>query len=662
MGEINLEGVKVGARNSAKDQERIQGIHDYAVDNGAVCATEGKHIAEEIERNHLKTISSTDDELRVGNYIVMFGGRDVSGLGYIGSKTPLYKNPDGSHGEYFSKSVDLESDYTAIGRLPVDWEHGLVPDEAKKDDVLGYVDWKTAKYDERGVFVERVLNRRKKYVQWLEELIKDGLIGTSSEAVGGSVKTLKNGEIVKWALKRDTLTVMPAEPRMMKENTLNAYKALGLLKENTSEQDDNSQVETERAAQDKREAEAIPEKNNQPNGGNTKGVKMELTEERLQELLTQASADGAKKAIEATEPVKTAGVQVTVTHDEADEEFKNIAEQCKAVKSFYTSMGREYDPRLKRLQYKAVQGASEGAPADGGILLEPTIAAGIVQNIHEVGPFSADIRMLPVSSNSNSGWVNGVDETSRATGSRWGGIRGYRLAEGDALTKSKPTFRRIQWELKKYGVLVYGTDELLQDTSQFTAIVNTAAREELAFMVNDDIYNGLGVAGAQGIMQTGALISVTRTDANAILGADISALWQRLSPASKAKSKWYVHTECAPQLDKLFAVGSTAVLFPYAGYQPNGVRTLYGRPIVETEFNAALGTTGDIMLADMTSYLGWQKGDVQYATSIHVEFLTDQEVMRFVYRFDGKSAYASPLSNYKGSGSTSPFVTLTTAS
>ena len=662
MGEINLEGVKVGARNSAKDQERIQGIHDYAVDNGAVCAS-GKHIENEIENNCLKAISETDDELRVGNYIVMFGGRDVSGLGYIGSKTPLHKNPDGSHGEYFSKSVDLESDYTAIGRLPVDWEHGLVPDEAKKDDVLGYVDWKTAKYDERGVFVERVLNRRKKYVQWLEELIKDGLIGTSSEAVGGSVKTLKNGEIVKWALKRDTLTVMPAEPRMMKENTLNAYKALGLLKENTSEQDDNSQVETERAAQDKREAEAIPEKNNQPNGGNTKGVKMlEITEERLQELLTQASADGAKKAIEATEPVKTAGVQVTVTHDEADEEFKNIAEQCKAVKSFYTSMGREYDPRLKRLQYKAVQGASEGAPADGGILLEPTIAAGIVQNIHEVGPFSADIRMLPVSSNSNSGWVNGVDETSRATGSRWGGIRGYRLAEGDALTKSKPTFRRIQWELKKYGVLVYGTDELLQDTSQFTAIVNTAAREELAFMVNDDIYNGLGVAGAQGIMQTGALISVTRTDANAILGADISAMWQRLSPASKAKSKWYVHTECAPQLDKLFAVGSTAVLFPYAGYQPNGVRTLYGRPIVETEFNAALGTTGDIMLADLTSYLGWQKGDVQYATSIHVEFLTDQEVMRFVYRFDGKSAYASALSNYKGSGSTSPFVTLTTAS
>jgi HK97 family phage major capsid protein len=139
-------------------------------------------------------------------------------------------------------------------------------------------------------------------------------------------------------------------------------------------------------------------------------------------------------------------------------------------------------------------------------------------------------------------------------------------------------------------------------------------------------------------------------------------MWQRLCLTSKAKSKWYVNSECAPQLDALFAVGSTQVLFPYAGYTPDGVRTLYGRPIVETEFNAALNTTGDIMLADMSEYLLWEKGNVEMASSMHVEFLTDQEVVRFIYRCDGQPAAASPITPYKGTLTHSPFVVIGSAS
>ena len=389
---------------------------------------------------------------------------------------------------------------------------------------------------------------------------------------------------------------------------------------------------------------------------------MEIEQDKLQEMLAQAAEAGATKAIAATEPVKSVGtIQVTV--DEGDHTFKSIAEQVIAVRDFTKSYGRVSDPRLNRLimSTKAVQGTSEGVPSDGGILLEPTLTPSVIKPIHEAGVFSADANKLPVSSNSNSGWINGVDETSRATGSRWGGLRGYRLAEGDTVTKSKPGFRRIQWELKKYGVLVYDTNELLKDAAQFSAIVEQGCREEIGFMLNDDIMNGLGVSGPQGFMQSGSLITVTRDTGSKILGTDISAMWARLSMRSKANAKWYVNPECAPQLDALFAVGSTAVLFPYAGYTADGVRTLYGKPVVETEFNAALNTTGDIVLADMSQYLLWEKGNVEYATSMHVEFLTDQEVARFIYRADGQSAFASALTPYKGSATTSPFVVLGSA-
>jgi HK97 family phage major capsid protein len=81
--------------------------------------------------------------------------------------------------------------------------------------------------------------------------------------------------------------------------------------------------------------------------------------------------------------------------------------------------------------------------------------------------------------------------------------------------------------------------------------------------------------------------------------------------------------------------------------------------VVETEFNATLGTVGDIVLADMSQYAMIEK-DVQAASSIHVQFITDQVAYRFVFRADGRPKIAAPLTPYKGSGTLSPFVTLAT--
>jgi len=189
-------------------------------------AAEGMNAPSEkaIMSNHLKALSKTDDELRVGNYIVLFGGRDLEWL-------RSGENGDGSKGEYFTDKTDLESSYTKSGVLYVDWEHGEGKAIDGKDapgqhDILGRVEWKTAKRDEHGVFVERVLNRRLEYVKMLEELIEEGLIGTSSEAIPDQVKKKKTGEIERWPLMRDTFTVWPAEPRMLSENVLQGVKAL----------------------------------------------------------------------------------------------------------------------------------------------------------------------------------------------------------------------------------------------------------------------------------------------------------------------------------------------------------------------------------------------------------------------------------------------------
>ncbi|MCB0074818.1 MAG: hypothetical protein KDE20_25305, partial [Caldilineaceae bacterium] len=171
--------------------------------------------------NALKAVKKTDDQLVVENYIVLFGGRDLEGA------VNDNRNPDGSVGEFFTKSTDLRSAYTNTGRLYVDWEHGFADDdEPSADEPLGFVDWTTAKADDTGVRVQRILDRRAAFVRMIEPLIEEGMIGTSSEAVPKKVRKADTGEILNWPLRRDTLTVTPMEPRMLSENAMQAVKAL----------------------------------------------------------------------------------------------------------------------------------------------------------------------------------------------------------------------------------------------------------------------------------------------------------------------------------------------------------------------------------------------------------------------------------------------------
>lgn len=159
--------------------------------------------------NNLKAVSESASELRVGNYMVLFGGKDLAG-------------------EFFTKSTNFNSNYTDLGLLYVDFEHGFDVDEMGNDpsNVLGVVDYKSARVDEKGIYVERILNRRADYMRFLEKLIHAGVIGTSSMAVPKQTARKNTGEITEWPLMRDTLTVTPMEPRMVDENALMAAKSL----------------------------------------------------------------------------------------------------------------------------------------------------------------------------------------------------------------------------------------------------------------------------------------------------------------------------------------------------------------------------------------------------------------------------------------------------
>ena len=71
---------------------------------------------------------------------------------------------------------------------------------------------------------------------------------------------------------------------------------------------------------------------------------------------------------------------------------------------------------------------------------------------------------------------------------------------------------------------------------------------------------------------------------------------------------------------------------------------------------------GDLIFADLDQYLVIEKGGVDRAMSIHVEFLTDQSVFRWTVRNNGQPIPRSAITPAKGSNTQSPFVALQTRS
>jgi HK97 family phage major capsid protein len=90
--------------------------------------------------------------------------------------------------------------------------------------------------------------------------------------------------------------------------------------------------------------------------------------------------------------------------------------------------------------------------------------------------------------------------------------------------------------------------------------------------------------------------------------------------------------------------------------------TLKGRPVKVVEFAETLGTEGDISIVDWSKYQSITKGGVKTDMSMHVRFQYGEMAYRFTYRFDAQPKWDAPLTPYKGSNTTSCFVTLATRS
>jgi len=408
------------------------------------------------------------------------------------------------------------------------------------------------------------------------------------------------------------------------------------------------------------------------------------------DLMADAQTLIAKANPKITEPEQKSGIVVT-----ADEEDKKKAVKTWTFGEFAAAVAlnpdsvRAYRSKLEPDHYdvteavgqkaigsltqarinhrKAITGLSETVPADGGFLVQTDWGGALMDRVYADGELLRLVVTTPISGNSNGIVFYALNESSRADGSRWGGVRGYWVAEGGEKTISHQTYRRIELALNKVVARVPATDELLQDTTALESEIQRIAPAELRFLVEQAIVAGTGAGQPLGILTSPALITQAAEAGQAaatIVSQNIINMWSRRWVGYR-DYVWLIDQSCEPQLMQMnLGVGTAGGLtyMPPGGLSVAPYATLMGRPVIPTEHNSVLGTVGDIILWSPSSYRMIEKGGVQSASSIHVRWVYDETEFRFVFRCDGQPEAALPLTPHSGGPTQGPMVVLATRS
>ena len=344
--------------------------------------------------------------------------------------------------------------------------------------------------------------------------------------------------------------------------------------------------------------------------------------------------------------------------------FRNLGEQLKAIAISDSRPGAPPDPRLLEVEKRAVAlGGSEQAPSDGGFLVDAEFSRDIVKRMYLTGQILRRCTQMPMTGSALK--FPQFQEASRAGGSRLGGVQFFYESEAAALVAVKPAFQLSEMQAKKITGLINVTDELSQDSDALNSWASYAFAQESTFKLEGAIINGTGAGMPSGVLNSPALVTVAKSagqssPATTIVNDNITGMRTALWAASRPNAVWLYNGDLLPQLGSLVTSvgtgGSTSSLWHWAEGGEDTDR-LAGIPAYPSEYCQASGTIGDLILADFSRYIVGMR-EQRTDVSIHVNFISSQQVFRFVMRVDGQVIDQAPVTPDHGTTATSPMVAL----
>ena len=393
------------------------------------------------------------------------------------------------------------------------------------------------------------------------------------------------------------------------------------------------------------------------------GMSARLADWMIDGTTVAAARSEAFQALRASAPapVNVAAPAIEVGKDRAEEKpFDGLGDFFRSVVQAEQQPGR-MDPRLR------ASGANTQVSSEGGFAVPAGQVNVFLDTMYSSGEILSRVTRRPISVG-NTYSERLLKESSRVSGSRFGGITTGWVGEGNDITASKPALREVNLTLRKVAAAAYLTEEQIADGPALESFIRQAAPEALRFAVEEAIYGGTGAGQPLGFLNAGGLVSQaiegTQTIANTseFIWKNASKMYGRMPASMRANAFWFINAELYANIITstagAAANGATA-LFMAPGRladAPNGA--ILGRPIVPVEYASAQGTVGDFVFANLSDYLVIDKGGIQQAQSLHVRFLQDEQVLKFTYRVDGAPRTNVAVTPNKGSDTQSPYIAL----
>lgn len=607
---------------------------------------------------------------------IIFGGRDVDG-------------------DSFKKETDYQLDL--VPEKPVFYRHR--GDSALKERIGTVI---SAEADDEAIWFEAQLNTSSRYLRSIKKLIGLGVMGFSTGTAPHLVdKKEASGEIDTWPIIELSLTPTPAEPRTI---GIEALKEIGLAlseleaaaeEESTTEEGDDPQADNEsgetrspEVSADSETQNSVDDTESEPDSSeteddsdeeseenesddiSTKEINVIMADERTLEQRMVDLMEGMSARQDETETsVKSIGDSLTKLLEQLEGNrsvmgagyiTQDGGDADKNVKSFGDFLMAVYRKDAKRLStvYKSVKDLGEASGAGGGYLVPEEYSTQLLQVAHSNNQILSRVQVIPVTTAAGR-WPALDQYITPAAGTGQvataAGVKATPVDAGDTLTKTEPSFEMLEWRLHKVGGYTEVDNELIDDSPMSVeALLRGLFAVAIAAKNERNVLRGSGVGEPLGILNSTAFVNVTPGTDNSFTWPDVANMFAKFRSAG-GNPDWLIHPSIWPDIMTMETTGGNA-------FQPNmGASTglaLNGVPIVTSEHLPQANNSGDVVLADLSAYLLWQRSGISIDFSEHAAFRDDQGTWRFTQRTDGKPWLRTPITlpDPQGSYQVSPFV------
>ena len=325
------------------------------------------------------------------------------------------------------------------------------------------------------------------------------------------------------------------------------------------------------------------------------------------------------------------------------------------------------NPLDSRLRAAVTTFGSEGVGADGGFavpvqfidaLMDEALESEIVRPRAYVVPMASNTATLP------------AFDLSDGTGRKRANLQLKWRVEGGEGSNQKVKLRDVTMRAHYGYIDCPVTNEQVEDAIRYPERLQSIMAMAAAAGLDAAFVRGSGVGEPLGVLNSGGKITTAKVggqtadtinlqnliDMHENLSAESKrrrrAVWLASKSARKAIIRLAAETRNLAGSEVVGAGNSSIVRFE------NGVLSVCGLPVEETDLCNPIGDEGDLMLADFGRYLIGMRREVYLQTSIHAHWEQHMTAFRLVVRVDGQPELDRPVTLRDGTTQEAPFVTL----